>query len=63
MDVDWDIVSAARLGLTEKESILSRPAWTWPNGKPKFQYLIPPIGRADAADHESRGKQVYTYYA
>ena len=39
---------AARLGLRDGEFIMDRKEWLGADGKPKYDFLIPPIVRADA---------------
>jgi hypothetical protein len=46
--------------LKEQESILSRPAWAGPDGKPKYDFLVPPIVGADSGVPGQK-KQVCTY--
>jgi hypothetical protein len=44
--------------LKDQESILSRTAWAGPDGKPKYDFLVPPIVGADVPGQK---KQVCTY--
>jgi len=49
-------VFAARLGLRDGESIIDRKEWLAADGKPKYDFLVPPIVRADTP--KAKGAQV-----
>jgi len=49
-------VFAARLGLRDGESIIDRKEWLAADGKPKYDFLVPPIVRGDTP--KAKGAQV-----